>query len=92
VDLDDEGQIRALRPNQVQRFADYLSALTPAELARRYDPDRMTKLHIYPSVIWMRPATASDSPLEWLVGCFSELQEFMGRTAAAGHGVIIDVS
>jgi hypothetical protein len=91
-DLDDEGQARALRPNQVQRFADYLSALRPAELVRRYDPDRMTKLQIYPHVIWMRPTSADDAPLEWLLDCFSELQEFIGRAAAAGDGVIIKVS
>ncbi len=90
-DLDDEGQARALRPNQVQRFADYLSALTPDELARRYDPARMTRLGIYPDVIWMRPTSAEDAPLAWLLECFSELRQFMGRAAAAGDGVIIHV-
>jgi hypothetical protein len=90
-DLDDEGHTRALRPEQVRRFADYLSALTPAELKRRYDPERMSKLAIYPDRIWMRPASASESPLEWLLDCFSELREFMSRAAASGQGVIIDV-
>jgi hypothetical protein len=91
-DLDDEGQTRALRPHQVRRFADYLSALTSAELARRYDPARMAKLEIYPDRIWMRPAPAGDSPLEWLLECFAELREFMGRAAATDHGVIIHVA
>jgi Domain of unknown function (DUF1877) len=90
-DLDDEGQTRALRPDQVRRFADYLSALTPAELKRRYDPERMSKLAIYPDRIWMRPASAGESPLEWLFDCFSTLREFMSRAAASGQGVIIDV-
>jgi len=91
-DLDDEGQTRALRPHQVRRFADYLSALTSAELARRYDPERMSKLEIYPDGIWMRPASAGDSPLEWLLECFSEVREFTGRAAATDHGMIIQVA
>jgi Domain of unknown function (DUF1877) len=91
-DLDDEGQTRALRANQVRRFAEYLSALTPGELTRRYDPERMTKLEIYPDVIWMRSPSPGDSPLEWLLECFSEVRRFMDRAAAAECGVIIDIS
>ena len=90
-DLDDDGQTRALRPDQVRRFAGYFSALTPAELERRYDPERMAELAIYPDRIWMRPASSGESPLEWLLDCFSELREFMSRAAASGQGVIIDV-
>jgi hypothetical protein len=37
-------------------------------------------------------AWATDSPLKWLLDHFSELQAFMVRAAAAGHGVIIDVA
>jgi hypothetical protein len=81
-----------LRPNHVRRFAEYLSALMPAELARRYDPERMTKLEIYPDVIWTRPASSGDPPLEWLLECFSELQGFMDRATAAGYGVIVHIA
>lgn len=88
-DLDDEGLVRALRPHQVRRFAEHLSALTPAELAQRYDPARMNKLDIYPGAIWTRSAPPGESPLEWLLECFAELQLFMARAASAGHGVVI---
>jgi hypothetical protein len=91
-DLDDEGQIRALRPQQVRRFAEYLSALTPGDLARRYDPERMTTLEIYPDVIWRRSTPPGESPLEWLLQCFSDVQGFVNRAAAANRAVIIDIS
>ncbi len=91
-DLDDEGQARALRPKQVRRFAEYLSALTPAELTRRYDPERMTNLEIYPDAIWMRPSSPDDSPLQWLLGCFSDVQRFTHRAAAANDGVIVNIA
>jgi hypothetical protein len=90
-DLDDEGQARALRPQQVRGFADYLSALTPAELERRYDPARMTALKIYPE-IWKRPAVSGDDPLHWLLQCFAEVQTFMNRAAAEGDGVIVHIA
>jgi hypothetical protein len=91
-DLDDEGQARALRPNQVRRFAEYLSTLTPAELTRRYDSERMTKLEIYPDSIWMRPSSPDDSPLQWLLTCFSDVQWFMDRAATANDGVIVNIA
>jgi hypothetical protein len=91
-DLDDEGHARALRPDQVRRFAVYLDTLTPAELARRYDPARMTELDIYPGVIWTRPSAPDESPLGWLTGCYAEVQQFVKKVAASGEGLIIDIS
>lgn len=91
-DLDDEGHARALRPDQVRRFAVYLDTLTPAELARRYDPARMTELDIYPGVIWTRPSAPDESPLAWLTGCYAEVQQFVKKVAASGEGLIIDIS
>jgi uncharacterized protein DUF1877 len=90
-DLDDEGQARALRPDQVQRFAEYLSTLNPAELTRRYDPARMAKLEIYPDAIWTRSAPTEDFPREWLLECFADLQRFISQVAAANDGVVIHV-
>jgi uncharacterized protein DUF1877 len=90
-DLDDEGLIRALRPGQVRRFSEYLSAIEADDLARRYDPERMTGLEIYPGV-WKRTAEQGDSPLEWLMACFEEVRQFVDTAAAAGDCVIITVS
>ena len=91
-DLDDEGFSRALRPQQVRRFSEFLSTLTNAELTRRYDPERMTKLKIYPEVIWKRPAKPGHSPLEWLLTSFADVRAFIMKGAARGDGVIIDIS
>jgi len=91
-DLDDEGHARALRPDQVRRFAVYLDTLTPAELARRYDPARMTKLEIYPDGIWNRPFAPDESPLGWLTGCYAEVRQFVKKVAASGDGLVINIS
>lgn len=90
-DLDDEGQARALRPDQVRRFAEYLSTLDATELSRRYDPARMTKLEIYPEAIWTRGAPEEDSPQEWLLECFVDLRRFVSHVAAAHDGVIVHI-
>jgi Domain of unknown function (DUF1877) len=90
-DLDDEGQSRALGPDQVRRLSEYLSSLTAADLAQRFDPERMTTLKIYPSVIWKR-ADPSESPLEWLTASFEEVRRFIAKAAAAGDGVVINIS
>ena len=91
-DLDDEGVARALRPGQVRRFSQYLSTLNADDLARRYDPARMTTLEIYPDAIWRRKADPEDSPLEWLIATFEEVRQFVDKAAAAGDCVIITVS
>lgn len=88
--LDDEGEVRALQPPEVRRFAEHLSALTPARLARRYDPERMTRLEIYPAAIWMQ-ASPDTSPLEWLTECFVDVQRFVNAAAAADDGLIIHI-
>lgn len=91
-DLDDEGLIRALRPGQVRQFAQYLSTIAADDLARRYDPERMTRLEIYPDVIWKRKDEPGGSPLEWLIECFEDVRRFVDKAAAAGDCVIITVS
>jgi len=91
-DLDDEGLVRALRPGQVRRFSAHLSAIEAGDLARRYDPERMTGLGIYPDVIWKRTVEQGQSPLEWLVACFEDVRRFVGNAAAVGDCVIITIS
>lgn len=90
-DLDDEGLIRVLRPGQVRRFSEYLSALEADDLVRRYDPARMTRLEIYPDAIWQQKVEPGESPLEWLMDCFEEVRQFLDKAAAAGDCVIISV-
>jgi hypothetical protein len=50
----------------------------------------MTKLDIYPAIIWQRDAR--DSPVAWLLDCFSEVKKFINKAAAAGDGVIVYIS
>jgi hypothetical protein len=91
-DLDDEGQARALGADSVRRIAAFLGGLTPAELERRYDPARMTKLDIYPARIWLRESAPEKSALSYLLRSFNELNAFMAKAAAAGDGVIVRVA
>ncbi|MEJ7812206.1 MAG: YfbM family protein [Gemmatimonadaceae bacterium] len=90
-DDDDDVLARLLRPEQVRDFATFLSALSPAQLTRRFDPERMTALEIYPDVIWQRPEE-TDEPLGFLLGAFEELQAFTAAAAAAGDAVVICVA
>jgi hypothetical protein len=80
-----------LRPDQVRRFSQYLSALEADDLARRYDPARMTRLEIYPDAIWKQKVEPGESPLEWLMACFEEVRQFLDKAAAARDCVIISV-
>jgi len=88
---DDDLLARLLRPEQVRDFAAFLAALGPVELTRRFDPERMTALEIYPDVIWQRPEE-TDEPLGFLLGAFAELQTFTAAAAAAGDAVVVCVA
>ena len=90
--IDDEGFARALTPSQVQRFASFVAALTPAELRRRYDAARMITLDIYPERIWNDDADGEHSPREWLIENFGDVRAFAAQAAAAGDGLVIHLS
>jgi hypothetical protein len=90
--LDDEGYGRALRPAQVQSFASFLASLTPDELRGRYDPARMVGLEIYPDSIWDDDTKGKESPRDWLIKSFGEVQAFVARAAAAGDGMVVHIS
>lgn len=90
-DVDDEGLLRAIRPEHVKSFADFLDGLTPEILAKRYDPRRMVELEIYPE-IWDREPGGGDDPLKWLLDYFVEVKSFVKRAAAAGDGLVIQTS
>ena len=94
-DLEDDGNqelhARLLNPEQVRRFAEHLAPLSTEEMAGRFDPERMTKLKIYPDVIWMRPEE-EDQPLSYLLSAFTDLREFVGSAASAGDAVVVCIS
>jgi len=90
-DVDDEGLARALSPDQVKRFAAFLSSLTPDQLRGRFDAKRMMKLEIYPE-IWDRPVTDDENTLEWLIAYFTDLQSFVQRVADDGDAIVVYLS
>ena len=91
-DLGDEdlgySTIRALSPDRVRRFDEFLGQLSHEELRRRFDPTRMIELEVYEK----RSAGATlpgDKELEHLLELFDELRAFLRQTAAAGDGAIV---
>ena len=88
---DDEMDVRLLRPEQVRALAEHLATLSVDELTRRFDPERMTKLEIYPHVIWKRPE-ATDAPRGFLLGAFAELRELVANAAQDGDAIVISVA
>lgn len=89
---EDVGPARVLGPEQVSRFAAFLAELSRDELARRYDPARMTALEIYPDVIWLRPSPPGESEFDWLFGAFEELRDFVIATARRGDSLIVSIA
>ena len=88
---EDVGPARVLGPEQVSRFAALLAELSRDELARRYDPARMTALEIYPEVIWMRPSSFDESACDYLFDAFEDLRDFVIATASRGDSLIVSV-
>jgi hypothetical protein len=87
---DDELQVRMLRPDEVRALAEHLASIGTDELTRRFDPERMTKLEIYPG-IWKRPEE-TDAPRGFLLDAFTGLREFVGGVARDGDAIVICIS
>ena len=75
----------------MRALAEHLATLDTDELTRRFDPERMTKLRIYPDVIWKRPEEG-DPLRESLLDAFSELREFVGGAARDGYAIVVCIS
>lgn len=90
-DDEDDVQARLLRPAQVRALAEHLAPLGNDELTRRFDPERMTKLGIYPTEIWKRPED-TDAPRGFLLDAFAGLREFVSDAARDGDAIVVCVS
>jgi Domain of unknown function (DUF1877) len=77
-----------LRPVHVRQFAAFLSELSQDELTRRYNPEQMMKLEIYPEV-WNR---GDEEDLEYLLDAFDDLREFVRTAANAGDAIVVLVN
>jgi hypothetical protein len=84
--------VRAFGSADVARLARFLGTLSREELAERYDPGRMKELEIYPDHLWGPDAEGDDVQEEWLLESFQDVKDFVARAAAAGDGLIIDIS
>jgi hypothetical protein len=85
------GPARALSPDQVGRFADFLASISHDDLRRRYDPLKMTELEIYPDV-WSRTHDGDDTEWEYLEQGFETLREFVTRARGLGEGIIVCIT
>lgn len=83
---EDVGTARILRPDQVSQFATFLTGLSDDELARRYDPTRMTAVGIYSK---RRPP--GDKEFETLLEAFKDLRDFVTETSARGESLIVSI-
>jgi Domain of unknown function (DUF1877) len=81
------GPARALTSEEVRRLDAALEPLTSEEMKRRFDPEQMTRLQIYPE-IWDRDPDEDDS-LGYLIEYYTDLRDFVRRTAERGHGLLI---
>jgi hypothetical protein len=81
------GPARALTSDDVRSLHAELEPLTSEELERRFDPEQMTKLQIYPE-IWDRDPKEDDS-LGYLLDYYTDLRGFVRRTAERGHGLLV---
>jgi Domain of unknown function (DUF1877) len=81
------GPARALMSEDVRRLDAELEPLTSEEMKRRFDPEQMTRLQIYPE-IWDRDPDDDDS-LGYLIEYYTDLRDFVRRTAERGHGLLI---
>jgi hypothetical protein len=81
------GPARGLTSEDVRKLDAALEPLTSEEMKRRFDPEQMTRLQIYPE-IWDRDPEEDDS-LGYLLEYYTDLRDFVRRTAERGHGLVV---
>jgi hypothetical protein len=81
--------IRALTPDQIGRFHDFLSNLSHDSLRRRFDYARMVALEIYSTPPAAERARSYDDEVPRLLEAFDALQSFVSTTARRGDGAIV---
>ena len=87
---DDDMDVRLLRAEQVRALNEHLATLTTDEMTRRFDPERMMELEIYPE-IWDRPEE-TDQPRAFLLDAFAGLRELVANAARDGDAIVVCVA
>jgi len=88
---DDElgySSIRALTPDQVSRFDEFLRNLSHETLRQRFDHQKMVALEIY-SKPRAREQASSHAEVPPLLEAFDALRSFVAVTAKGGDGAIV---
>ena len=83
------GPIRAFTPAQLVDISRALEKLDGAELRRRFDPEEMTALNIYPD-IWMRDL--EEDTLGYVLDAFERLKPFLREGVQRGLGLLVYMS
>ena len=78
--------IRALTPEQVSRFDEFLRTLSHETLRQRFDPRAMVTLEIYPP---RRVGGERPNEIIPLLEAFDALQSFVAATAKGGGAAIV---
>jgi len=82
------GPARAFTPAEVKEIAGALGGVDEPALRARFHPAEMTRLDIYPTVIWNRDP-ADDDTLGYCVEYFLVLKAFVEQAAARQRGLLI---
>jgi hypothetical protein len=84
------GPARAFTSDEVKAIAAALRPLTREVLEQRFNPKEMMSLQIYPT-IWDRPRDEDDT-LEYVLGYYDALRDFIEGAAKEGEGLIAFVT
>lgn|SRR2546429_993384 len=82
--IDEDGNFFAWTAGDIERAAQHLRATPFEQLARHFDPARMTELDVYPG-IWER----DDDALDYLKAHYEVLVRFFDAAAASGSAAIM---
>jgi hypothetical protein len=83
------GPAQLLKPDEVKAIAQLLEQTTPDMLRERFKPKEMTRLGIYPDVIWERDG---DEALQYVLDYYKLLAAFYKRAAERGQAVLFAIS
>lgn len=84
------GRARVFRAAEVKEIHDALTAIDADDLGNRYEPERMMKEEVYPTM-W-DPDPEKDEGLEYLLEYYAILRRFIGDAANRDAGIVISLT
>jgi len=81
------GPPRLLTSEEVAEVSQALTAVSPEELRRRFDPEALQEADIYPN-IWMRDPKEDDT-LGYVLEYYDQLRNFIATANRKGMGLIV---